>query len=207
MQEEAEGAGLEVDDVKDATNTFAVFLRGPGASASSTSSTSRASRSSVAWPTWWSPGLEWPGSPLPPRRAGWAPSPLVFEKLDRPGGSMRLSSGVIWRHRDFERFREECPEGDERLQRLLFERLDDDLAWLESLGATVLARETGNPLTTGARFDPEGLTAALVEAAGASTAGGAGVRVAARLREPPADVPLVLATGGFAADRELLRST
>ena len=130
--------------------------------------------------------------------------PLVLEKLARPGGSMRLSSGVIWRHRDFERFREECPDGDERLQRLLFERLDDDLAWLESLGAPVLARETGNPLTTGTRFDPEGLTDALVEAAGARAGGGAGVRVAERLREPPADVPLVLATGGFAASRELL---
>ena len=136
---------------------------------------------------------------------GLGAEPLVLETLDRPGGSMRLSSGVIWRHRDFERFREECPEGDERLQRLLFERLEDDLAWLESLDATVLARETGNPLTTGTRFDPEGLTAALVEAAGGlAPAGGAGVRVAERLREPPADVPLVLATGGFAADRELL---
>ena len=131
--------------------------------------------------------------------------PLVLEKLDRPGGSMRLSSGVVWRHRDFERFREECPEGDERLQRLLFERLDDDLGWLESLGAPVVERETGNPLTTGTRFDPEGLTAALVEAAGGlAAAGGAGVRVAERLREPPPDVPLVLASGGFAADRELL---
>ena len=80
--------------------------------------------------------------------------PLVLEKLSRPGGSMRLSSGVIWRHRDFERFREECPDGDGRLQRLLFERLDDDLAWLESLDAPVCARETGNPLTTGTRFDP-----------------------------------------------------
>ena len=29
VQDEAEGAGLEVDDVKDAANTFAVFLRGP----------------------------------------------------------------------------------------------------------------------------------------------------------------------------------
>ena len=29
VQEEAEGAGLEIDDVKDAKNTFAVFLRGP----------------------------------------------------------------------------------------------------------------------------------------------------------------------------------
>ncbi len=82
--------------------------------------------------------------------------PLVLEKLGRPGGSMRLSSGVIWRHRDFGRFREECPDGDELLQRLLFERLDDDLSWLESLGAPVVARETGNPLTTGIRFDPVG---------------------------------------------------
>jgi catechol 2,3-dioxygenase-like lactoylglutathione lyase family enzyme len=29
VQDEAEGAGLEIDDVKDAKNTFAVFLRGP----------------------------------------------------------------------------------------------------------------------------------------------------------------------------------
>jgi succinate dehydrogenase/fumarate reductase flavoprotein subunit len=123
--------------------------------------------------------------------------PLVLEKLRRPGGSMRLSSGVIWRHRDFDSFREECPDGDERLQRLVFERLDADLDWLESLGAPAVARETGNPLTTGARFDPAGLTDALVEAAGE-------VQVAERLREPPPDVPLVLATGGFAADRELL---
>jgi succinate dehydrogenase/fumarate reductase flavoprotein subunit len=150
--------------------------------------------------------------------------PLVLEKLARPGGSMRLSSGVIWRHRDFDRFREECPDADERLQRLLFERLDADVDWLESLGAPVVARETGNPLTAGTRFDPAGLTDALVEAAGglvapegAGLAGAAvrggdpgvrraatGVRVAERLREPPPDVPLVLATGGFAADRELL---
>jgi fumarate reductase flavoprotein subunit len=145
--------------------------------------------------------------------------PLVLEKLRRPGGSMRLSSGVIWRHRDFDRFREECPGGDERLQRLVFERLDADLDWLESCGAQVAERETGNPLTTGTRFDPAGLTDALVEAAGGlapadgtgvGAGGGAtgraagGVRVAERLREPPADVPVVLATGGFAADRELL---
>jgi catechol 2,3-dioxygenase-like lactoylglutathione lyase family enzyme len=29
VQSEAEGAGIEIDDVKDAANTFAVFLRGP----------------------------------------------------------------------------------------------------------------------------------------------------------------------------------
>ncbi len=132
--------------------------------------------------------------------------PLVLEKLGTPGGSMRLSSGVIWRHRDFARFREECPDGDERLQRLLFERLDADLDWLESLGATVAERETGNPLTTGARFDPERLTSALVEAAGGIARDApVGVRLEEPLREPPDGVPLILATGGFAASRELLR--
>jgi succinate dehydrogenase/fumarate reductase flavoprotein subunit len=123
---------------------------------------------------------------------------VVLEKLDRPGGSMRLSSGVIWRHRDFARFREECPDGDERLQRLLFTRLDDDIRWLESLGAPVVEGETGNPLTTGTRFDPEGLTRALSGAAGSIEFGSA-------LHEPPAGVPLILATGGFGASRELLR--
>ena len=32
---------------------------------------------------------------------------LLLEKGDRAGGSMLLSSGVIWRHREFGRFREE----------------------------------------------------------------------------------------------------
>jgi succinate dehydrogenase/fumarate reductase flavoprotein subunit len=121
----------------------------------------------------------------------------VLEKLDRPGGSMRLSSGVIWRHRDFERFRAECPAGDHELQRTLFERLDADLAWLESLGAPVVDRGTGNPLTTGARFDPGGLAVALVRAAGN------GVQCGQPLRELPGET-VVLATGGFPASRELV---
>jgi succinate dehydrogenase/fumarate reductase flavoprotein subunit len=123
---------------------------------------------------------------------------LVLEKLDRAGGSMRLSSGVIWRHRDFSRFREECPDGDERLQRLIFDRLDDDLRWLESLGAPVLQRDTGNPLTTGTRFDPEGLTRTLLDLIPSP-------QLRSPLLDPPTGVPLVLATGGFAASRDLLR--
>ena len=125
-------------------------------------------------------------------------TPVVHEKLERPGGSMRLSSGVVWRHRDFDRFRAECPEGDERLQRLVFDRLDADLAWLEALGAPVVERDTGNPLTRGARFEPAGLSAALASAAGE-------VRVREPLDSPPDSAPLVLATGGFGASRELLR--
>jgi succinate dehydrogenase/fumarate reductase flavoprotein subunit len=124
-------------------------------------------------------------------------TPVVYEKLDDPGGSMRLSSGVVWRHRELERFGAECPGGDPKLQGLLFERLDDDLRWLEGLGARVVLRETGNELTTGVRFDPEQLTAALVEAAG-------DVRLDTPLRELPDGAPAILATGGFAASRELL---
>src|SRR3954469_23765528 len=96
--------------------------------------------------------------------------PLLVEKGPRAGGSMLLSSGVVWRYRTFEEFRAQCPTGDERLQRpifgplgegrqrLIFGRLDEGLEWLESLGAPVVTRETGNPLTTGVRFDPAGLT-------------------------------------------------
>ena len=67
----------------------------------------------------------------------------VREKGTRPGGSMLLSSGVIWRHRTLEDFRAECPGGDADLQELIVDQLDDRLDWLESLGVPVVARETG----------------------------------------------------------------
>lgn len=119
------------------------------------------------------------------------------EKGDRAGGNMLISSGVVWRHRDFADFRAECPHGDEALQQAIWEDLDSATGWLEQLGAPVVARETGNPRTTGTRFDPAGLTAALLEAAGP-------VRLEDPVVEQP-DRPLILATGGFAANRELLR--
>jgi fumarate reductase flavoprotein subunit len=123
----------------------------------------------------------------------------IFEKGDRCGGSMLLSSGVIWRHREFSRFRAECPGGEERLQRTLFERLDAGLEWLESLGAEPIERGTGNPATTGGRWDTRALTEMLVAAAGGQ------VRLGEPLEALPEDVPVVLATGGFQADRELVR--
>jgi succinate dehydrogenase/fumarate reductase flavoprotein subunit len=122
---------------------------------------------------------------------------VVHEKGTHPGGSMLLSGGFIWRYREFERLRAECPGGDPALQRLVWERLDDALAWLESLGAPVTARDTGNPLTTGRRFDTAGLTETLAARAGE-------VRLDAPLDELPA-APLILATGGFQGDPELLR--
>jgi hypothetical protein len=115
--------------------------------------------------------------------------PRVLEKGTRAGGSMLLSSCVVWRHLEWERFRTECPGGDERLQRLIWERLDDGLRWLESLGAEPVWRDTENPRTTGRRYDPRALTRLLAGAAGE-----------VELETPlPEDVepPLLLATGGF----------
>jgi fumarate reductase flavoprotein subunit len=118
--------------------------------------------------------------------------PRVYEKGSRAGGSMLLSSGVIWRYESFEEFRRQCPGGDERLQRLVWERLDGALDWLESLGAPVTRPETGNPLTVGRGFDPRGLTDALVRAAG-------DVRLGETTPEPQ-----ILATGGFQGSRDLV---
>jgi FAD binding domain len=121
--------------------------------------------------------------------------PIVLEKSDRPGGSMLLSSGVIWRYRSLEAFRDECPDGDPALQRQIVERLDEDIEWLESLGAPVVEQETGNPRTVGKRFDTRGLTETLMRVAGQ-------VRLGHALGTDPEagpDEPLVLATGGFPA--------
>ncbi len=123
---------------------------------------------------------------------------VVHEKGSHPGGSMLLSSGVVWRYRDWEVFRAECPDGDPTLQRVVWEGLDEALAWVESLGAPVVARETGNPRTTGVRVDPRGLTEALARRAGE-------IRLDAALTELPDDAPTILATGGFQGDPELVR--
>ena len=121
---------------------------------------------------------------------------IVYEKGSRPGGSMLLSSCVVWRYLDLDAFQRECPRGDRELQRVVVERLDESLDWLRSLGAPVVWEETGNPRTVGLRFEPQGLTEALVRAAGADI----------RLGEapPPDAAPLLLATGGFQGDRALV---
>jgi FAD binding domain/NAD(P)-binding Rossmann-like domain len=112
--------------------------------------------------------------------------PRVLEKGTRAGGSMLLSSCVPWRHREWEGFRAECPGGDERLQRFVWERFDDAIAWLEALGAEPVRRDTENPLTTGRRYDPRGLTRLLAR----------DVELGTPLPEGT-EPPLVLATGGF----------
>jgi succinate dehydrogenase/fumarate reductase flavoprotein subunit len=113
-------------------------------------------------------------------------APVVYEKGTRLGGSMLLSSCVVWRHRRFDDFRAECPGGDPDLQRLIWERLDDALEWLVSKGAPVVWDETRNPRTTGKRFEPRGLVEALA----------GDVRLGTPLPER-VEEPLILATGGF----------
>jgi NAD(P)-binding Rossmann-like domain/FAD binding domain len=115
--------------------------------------------------------------------------PRVLEKGTRAGGSMLLSSCVVWRHLEWGRFRAECPGGDEPLQRLIWERLDESLGWLQALGAEPIWRDTENPLTTGRRYDPRALTTLLIEAAG-------DVELETPLPDD-AEGPLLLATGGF----------
>lgn len=110
--------------------------------------------------------------------------PAVYEKGSRAGGSMLLSSGFIWRYRTVGLHLEQCPGADERLAATIVERFDDALDWLESLGVKLLTRETGNPLTVGARFDPRQLVDVL----------GRDVRLG-----ETTDDPTILATGGFAA--------
>jgi succinate dehydrogenase/fumarate reductase flavoprotein subunit len=120
----------------------------------------------------------------------------LLEKGSRPGGSMLLSSCVIWRYREWDEFRAECPTGDPALQRVVWEALDDAVAWLESLGAPVVWEDTGNPRTIGKRFDPQGLTDVLLRAAGVRPTGGSS--------PGDGDAPLILCSGGFQGDGELV---
>jgi fumarate reductase flavoprotein subunit len=145
----------------------------------------------------------------------------LLEKGDRAGGSFLLSSGYVWSYRNMPTYRGEAPGGDIVLQKQILDRLGSGLDWLESAGGVLLARETGNPLTFGARFDPGQAVAALVgriQASGDEILTGTalealtedegritGVRASSSGKkvEYAADA-VVLASGGFAANPDLV---
>jgi fumarate reductase flavoprotein subunit len=144
----------------------------------------------------------------------------LLEKGTSPGGSFVYSSGYIWSYVDLPTFRRQAPGGDAELQRLILQRLGSNLRWLEDAGGVLSSRETGNPLTFGARFDPDRTVSALVdrlEAAGTEMrtesaleallddAAGriVGVRVSSSEESLAADA-VILASGGFAGDPELV---
>ena len=118
--------------------------------------------------------------------------PVVLERGARPGGSMVLSSGVVWRHRSFDDFRRECPAGDGRCS-----GSSGSASTTRSRGSARSARrswdETGNPLTVGVRFEPRGSSSV---AALAGDVGSADARCDGEAT--------VLATGGFAASADLV---
>ncbi len=146
----------------------------------------------------------------------------LLEKGDRLGGSFIYSSGYVWSYKDLPAYRSEAPGGDPDLQDLILERLSPTIGWLESITYPALTHETENPLTFGARFDPEDTVAALAEriegsggriltdaalngllkdSAGRMT----GVRFSSNgeKRELAADA-VILASGGFAANEKLV---
>jgi fumarate reductase flavoprotein subunit len=145
----------------------------------------------------------------------------LMEKGDRPGGSFLLSSGYVWSYWDMPTYRREAPGGDVTLQELILDHLGSCLDWLESVGGVVLSRETGNPLTFGARFEPGQTVAALVEriqASGTEILTGTalealtedagritGVRASSSGKEVEfAADAVVLSSGGFAANPDLV---
>jgi fumarate reductase flavoprotein subunit len=146
----------------------------------------------------------------------------LLEKGDRLGGSFVYSSGYVWSYKDLQTFRREAPGGDTALQRLVLVRLEAALDWLEDRGVHVLARETGNPLTVGARLDPMQTVTTLAERTAASggrvllctaldglVQGSEGCIVGVRAvsgqerRTERADA-VILASGGFAGNPELV---
>jgi fumarate reductase flavoprotein subunit len=146
----------------------------------------------------------------------------LFEKGDRLGGSFVYSSGYVWSYKDLQTFREEVPGGDVTLQGLILERLEPGLAWLGDLGVPALTRDTGNPLTFGARFDPKRTVATLADRTAAS--GGRislGTALRSLIRGPGGRIEgvsvssggeqrveradaVILASGGFAGSPELV---
>jgi succinate dehydrogenase/fumarate reductase flavoprotein subunit len=122
----------------------------------------------------------------------------IYEKGARVGGSMLLSSGVIWRYADWDEFRRQCPGGEEPLQRAVHDGVDEAIEWVRGLGAVVTEEATGNPLTSGKRFDTRELCVALLRT-------GPSLRIGSPLEELPDGAPVVLATGGFQANRDLVR--
>lgn len=147
----------------------------------------------------------------------------LLEKGDRLGGSFNYSSGYLWSYRDLETYRRQASGGNPVLQKLILDRLEEGLLWLEDRGAPVLSRDTNNPLTFGFRLDPERTVSALAKRIlvldGRISLGTAlngliqdaddrmsGTRVVAKTGRwtEPSDA-VVLASGGFAGDPELVR--
>lgn len=147
---------------------------------------------------------------------------VVLEKAPEPGGSMRISNGVVWTFTSYDELRARVPDGDPALHRVLADRFADDLDWLDEIGVDLSPPAFDVP-GEGRDIEPESFTEHVVERV--ETGGGdlrletpldslrlddngeiAGVTATApdgdRLRVD-ADA-VVLATGGFQGNEALV---
>ncbi|MBC7460600.1 MAG: FAD-binding protein [Thermoleophilia bacterium] len=87
---------------------------------------------------------------------------MVVERRAHAGGASRESAGWIWRYTELDGYRSGAPSGGPALQQLVLDRFDDDVAWLEAHGVSVLEQGTGRAFTTGVRVDSQQAVDALV---------------------------------------------
>jgi succinate dehydrogenase/fumarate reductase flavoprotein subunit len=147
----------------------------------------------------------------------------LVEKGRRLGGSAALSAGIVWTAPDFRTLREVVPGGDPALGRALVDGFWPAVDWLRSTGASVSERWEGQMgFGSAVRVDIRAVLETWQERVGraggeilleatarrltADTAGrvvGATIAGKAGTREVSAGAVL-LATGGFQGDRELL---
>lgn len=145
----------------------------------------------------------------------------LVEKAPETGGTTVLSGGLIWTFADYEKIREEIPDGNPILQYLVHDEVAEGRAWLEGIGAKLGPEETLLGHGWGRIMDPpqainvlhrrfaelggelllETPMTSLLQENGTVT----GIRV---LRDGrPVDMPAsaaILATGGFQGNPELV---
>lgn len=146
---------------------------------------------------------------------------LVLEKGARAGGSMYISSGIIWTFESIEEARERVPRGDRELQQLVVEGLPDAFEWLRDHDVA-LSEPASTMSSLGRQLDPGAFTPQMIdrieneggrvlletpmEALLTDDEGVTGVLACdadgSRLRVEAESV--VLATGGFQGDEALL---
>lgn len=149
-------------------------------------------------------------------------SVVVLEKGTRYGGTMWLSSGLIWTFRNRTQVQEEIPDGDASLQELVVEQLPAGLQWLEERGVQLQSERDFMWYGRGRPSDTKQMTLALVERI--RGLGGQvllrtpmqalrtdeGAITGVRAMGPDGEVvvntsAVILATGGFQGNAELLQ--
>lgn len=146
---------------------------------------------------------------------------LLLEKGTRFGGSMYLSSGIVWTFARLQDARAKVPDGDPALQDLLVGKLTESLDWLQAQGAELQPERNYLSGGRGREASPPQLTEALVgriRALGGTLRSGTAVQhllssdgsvtgVLAVDRAGALEVragSVILATGGFQGNPELL---